>query len=499
MGFAIVTPTSGRPECFSLLEKWVKQQSYAGPILWVVATDDDENYAYGDLPANIERVVLRREPDGHNSLASNLILALEYLRAKEIPYPVAIFEDDDHVHCDYLTLYAQYLSNGAYLVGEANARYYNVRERRFRTLNNLKHASLAQTAFRPEVIPDAIEAARQHLDTARTPSIDATLWKMDIAERHLHAPKGVHVSVKGMPGKAGYGIGHREEFGQPDYYLDAFRAWNLPLEYALYMDPPIRFANDVYPFGGLPYPSDNDRHMAASNVAIGMVMRNQGKMTRDAVRSVLSTTEHLDPQFMVWDNGSTEPEALELLDDLEKMTFFRVFRATEGAGWIRAINHMARFSTAPFFVGLNNDIIAHPGWCDALLAPFADDPQIMETGPRPQCGFLAPNFHGRPGKGTPDYIEGWCFCVSRKAIELFGPYDEYHLKGFYGDDSDLSLRIKHCGYKIAVAEGCKVDHLGSATLKSSKDERALMLGHEGRNLTILRERWSDYPTMKAGS
>lgn len=482
----IVTPTDGRPECFALLERWVREQSFVGRVFWVVATGNDIGYTYGPLPPNIERAVLKVGLDGRNRLAANLSVAMEYLESQKIDCPVVFMEDDDYYHPDYLTYYAIRMSEGAPIVGEGRARYYHVGQRRFRQLENRGHASLAQTAIHADLIPLVRDVAADHFDV-RMPAIDMKLWKRAPWPRHLHEPIGVHVSVKGMPGTTGYGIGHREDMGEADPWMQVFRQWGLPLDYALYMNPPIRFAKPAPAFG----------EPGGSLVAIGMVMRDHGAMTRRALESVLATTAHLEPQVMLWDNASTEPAALALLDEMESRGV-AVFRATEGAGWIRPINHMARVSTAPHFVGLNNDVVCHPGWCDALLAPFAEDLDIWETGPTPQCGFLAPNFHGRPGRGEPDYIEGWCFCVPRGAVEQFGPYDEHHLKGFYGEDSDLSLRLKAAGHKIAVAPGCRVDHLGSATLKVVPD-RPEIAAQEERNLSVLRERWRDYPAPKATS
>ena len=489
MTLAVITPTGGRPEAFGLLRRWMKSQSYGGGLRWVVATNDDHGYDLSPVGATdggsaVEMDVLRTEPGSRVALATNLVAACDRLESEGFTGYIAIAEDDDWYHPDYLMMSAMRASSNAPIIGESNARYYNVRTRRARQLPNgedgkpRRHASLAQTVIHSDLLPLLREVSVQHYES-RMPAIDMRLWERAPWPKQLERPTGVHVSVKGMPGASGYGIGHRDEFGVPDPWLEVFRAWGLPLEYSLYMEPVVRL-------GWLPARFDGE-----ADVAIGMVARNNGRMTRDAITSVFATTKHLRTQVMLWDNGSTDPEALDLLDDLRDLENVRVFRAAEGAGWIRAINYMARFSTAPYFVGLNNDIRCHDGWADALVEPLKADPTLGETGPRPQCGFLKDDFHGGPGFGEPDYIEGWCFCVPRDVIEKYGPYDEHHLKMFYGDDSDLSLRLKETGRAIRAIPGCHVDHFGSATLRSSPDERGHMLSWEAKNLEVLRGRWGD--------
>ena len=228
-GLSVITCTGGRPEAFALLEGWISRQSYTGDIQWIVIDDCD--------PPTVPlfgQEVIRPVPSwkpGQITLGRNLTCALDYVKYDKIVF----CEDDEAYLPDYLKLMDQMLDT-ADLAGEIPARYYNVRQRMFRVLDNRNHASLCQTGMRSDLIPRL-----RYLCTSQSPFIDMRLWEPIPDVRYLLVPTAQVVSIKGLPGRPGIGIGHRPHGDwKKDPVLAQLRAW-IGADADLY----VNFTNEV--------------------------------------------------------------------------------------------------------------------------------------------------------------------------------------------------------------------------------------------------------------
>lgn len=202
-GLSLLTPTSDRPAAFALCERWMQRalrQMPRVPVQWIVADD-------GLQPAccTLGQEHLRLPPaeNSGESFRRNLAAALQHVRYDA----VAFIEDDDWYAPAYLQRVWTWLVGGAQIVGEARARYYHVRERRYLHCRNSAHASLCQTAIRRELVPWLLA----HLKRTETTFVDIDLWRDAAVKcRQLLWPNSqLSVGIKGLPGKAGIGIGHR--------------------------------------------------------------------------------------------------------------------------------------------------------------------------------------------------------------------------------------------------------------------------------------------------
>lgn len=219
MPLTILTPTGGRPEAFSLLEKLVARQTYVGELQWLIADDCDP-----PTPCTLGQTIVRPTPlwsPGDNTQCRNLMALLPLVRHPKI----LILEDDDYIAPRYLERMSQYLDS-APLVGEVNAHYYNVATRTYRVIHNLRHASLCQTALRVEVLPALASICQRGV-----PWIDLELWRSWRGDCELVPPPSsdgipLCVGIKGMPGRAGIGIGHQDRFpGTSDQDGSVLRGW----------------------------------------------------------------------------------------------------------------------------------------------------------------------------------------------------------------------------------------------------------------------------------
>lgn len=218
---SLITPTSGRPEAFSLLEQWVAAQDYDDPFEWIVATDDPLPYAFTQR----QHVLTVPPSPGVHPLGSHVFTALAHCH-----YPkILILEDDDYYSPQYLRVMDDLLDD-AELVGTVPAWYYHVGTNRYKRNTNSRHASLAQTGVTGAAIAALRDACR-----GESPFVDLRLWRGYPDQGKRLAPNPlIHVSIKGMPGKAGIGVGHRPDMGSYDEDLEIFRQLKLPEVYLKY-------------------------------------------------------------------------------------------------------------------------------------------------------------------------------------------------------------------------------------------------------------------------
>ena len=209
----LLTPTGGRPEGLALLGEYLNAQTYNGPAMWVVVDDVDPQ---SHVPAckymtQVIRPAWRWEK-GQNTQAQSLLAGLA-----AIPLDAVLFviEDDDCYLPDYIETMLRGLET-ADLVGENTARYYNVRTRKWRQMDTKRHSSLASTAIRGTL--PLVEVCKK-----RGKFMDTTLWRTYKGRTKLLDAQNV-IGIKGLPGRAGIGVGHRHKFGTPDTG-DKLREW----------------------------------------------------------------------------------------------------------------------------------------------------------------------------------------------------------------------------------------------------------------------------------
>jgi hypothetical protein len=204
VSLVLVTATGCRPVAWALCERWMLAQDYAGQVRWVIVDDGEVPQPITFERAGWELQVIRPEPywkPGRNTQARNLSAGLRVAGDAR----VVIIEDDDYYAPGWLSSVDR-LFHGAEIVGEAPATYYNVQERRGRVLRNSQHASLCATAVRGG-------ALRYLAKLCRTPRkfIDLDLWRAWRSRGLLVKSRQV-VGIKGLPGRAGIGMGHDKQF-----------------------------------------------------------------------------------------------------------------------------------------------------------------------------------------------------------------------------------------------------------------------------------------------
>jgi len=203
-----LTPTGNRHEGMALLAEYVSAQTYKGPATWIIVDDCDPETDVPVVGDNIKVEVVRppwRWKQGGNTQQKCMTAGLERVPDEAL---LIILEDDDCYLPGYVETMLEALER-AELVGERTSRYYTVATGRFKRIPGAKHASLAATALRGA----ALGILRNICALGRDRFIDIALWR---SSPGLLLDSENVVSIKGLPGRLGIGVGHRNNFGDVD-------------------------------------------------------------------------------------------------------------------------------------------------------------------------------------------------------------------------------------------------------------------------------------------
>lgn len=212
----LLTTTGARPVAWRMCREWMKRQTYTGAVHWIIVDDGQFPQSTSDIKQGWDVTVIRPEPHwkpGQNTQYRNLLAGLEVV---DDYIPLAIIEDDDWYHPEWLSHCSKIIRDKV-IAGESNNRYYNIRDRTYkRHLNAPDKASLCATVM----VWDGTKALREQLQTGRAHRrfVDMSLWAEVGGGENIAEVTEYTVGIKGYPGRGGIGGGHRkgEPAMQPD-------------------------------------------------------------------------------------------------------------------------------------------------------------------------------------------------------------------------------------------------------------------------------------------
>lgn len=228
----LITPTGDRSLAFALCQNWIRKQTLQ-PDQWIVIDD-------GRMPTKpfiCSMQYMRREPqpgDPHHTLLLNLKTALPLIRGDKI----IIIEDDDYYAPKYIETMSAKLDEHE-IVGIGRAKYYHLFSGGYYRHRNMRHASLAQTAFRKSFLSEFEE-----LLNSTDNYLDFQLWgKVKRSGREfifIDDNESLYVGIKGLPGRQGIGIGYNPKHRiykqhSHDVSREILKKW-IPEDYEIYMD-----------------------------------------------------------------------------------------------------------------------------------------------------------------------------------------------------------------------------------------------------------------------
>lgn len=225
------------------------------------------------------------------------------------------------------------------------------------------------------------------------------------------------------------------------------------------------------------------------------------------LQSVLANTPGEDVRIVLADDASPDPRIPDLLDSFARADRrVMVVRRPHNLGFVHNCNEAMQASPGDVVL-LNSDTEVPPGWLDRLHAlahssdrvgsvtPLSDNATICSV---PQW-LSANRFPGlstafldevAQAAGTGEWIEiptsvGFCVYLRRTALDVCGYFDESFGAG-YGEENDLSCRMRDQGYLNLLCDSVFVRHTGGVSFAESGT------GDLAGNLDRLGSRWPTY-------
>jgi GT2 family glycosyltransferase len=242
------------------------------------------------------------------------------------------------------------------------------------------------------------------------------------------------------------------------------------------------------------------------HVTIVMPTHGDPTTTIDAVRRLHRTLRPGAARIVVVDDGS-EPRHQERLKELAGTDLELEF-AQENRGYAVSVNRgLARAGHGHDVVVLNNDVIAHRGWLEALqhaayrehagvVGPMLlyPDGRIQAAGTHRNLGASLWFDHRyrfkRPDHGpanVPDTalaITGACMYLRRALVDDLGPLDEGFPMAY--EDVDYCLRAWEAGWEVRYEPSSRLTHVESPTRGTEVGER------ERRSQSHFWDKWGDW-------
>jgi GT2 family glycosyltransferase len=207
-----------------------------------------------------------------------------------------------------------------------------------------------------------------------------------------------------------------------------------------------------------------------SGLSIGITTRHRPEALARLLRS-LPVLRELDPQVLIFDDGS-EPPAAETLATIEPSGLnVSIIRDDSAPGYIVGRNRLVREATAPLVLLLDDDTVifgAEP--VRRAMGVLQRDPAVAAV------GFAQAEADGSPwpegmqaGRGeapalVPSFI-GFAHLVRRDAFLAHGGYREMLV--FYGEEKELCVRWLDAGLHTVYLPDALVGHVTAAGNRSA--------------------------------
>lgn len=243
--------------------------------------------------------------------------------------------------------------------------------------------------------------------------------------------------------------------------------------------------------------------------------RDRADLLSKCVHSLACATDYEDFDIILVDNGSTEPQALTLLDELRAKARYKVLRRPERFNYSKLCNDAAAESDAPVLIFLNNDTVAlDAGWLKALVdlavrpdvgavgamllypaGPFRN--RIQHAGVALGPFGIASHTYSKSARNEPGYrqallsphevsaVTGACLAVERTKFNAIGGFDAENLP-IDLNDIDLCLRLAERGWRSIWTPDAVLYHQESASRGKTLDSATLY----HREQSYFKRRWT---------
>jgi GT2 family glycosyltransferase len=241
-----------------------------------------------------------------------------------------------------------------------------------------------------------------------------------------------------------------------------------------------------------------------------IIVNYNGLAFIDRTLDSLRHQTRLPDEIIVVDNASTDGSAAMIA---ARYPHVQLIRSPVNTGFTGGVNLGARHATGDMLALLNSDARADPAWLELLINDLlqheqcavsqgkiltADAPQTIE-----QAGALFNNIANYWGRGYRDRdqgqyeqsceVPGVTACAMLVRREALGASDMFDESLFmYGEELDLTIRLRIAGWSIRYVAGAPVVHAGMQSINASDAQpRLFQMFYSNRNRVAIVARY--YP------
>lgn len=247
-------------------------------------------------------------------------------------------------------------------------------------------------------------------------------------------------------------------------------------------------------------------------VSIIIPTKDKADLLRACVESVLAKTEYGNFEILVIDNGSTEGEAIDYLEELSGRAKVRVLAYPEPYNFSAINNFAAAQARGDFICLLNNDTeVLEPAWLTEMIRHACrshigavgakllyEDGSIQHAGVVIGIGEAAGHAHRFVPASSSGYfnmphvthyvsaVTAACLVVEKAKFMAVGGLDEVSLPVAF-NDVDFCLKLEQHGWRNIYVPHAVLLHHESRSRGS--DMAPSQVERYRRELTVLQERW----------
>jgi len=246
-------------------------------------------------------------------------------------------------------------------------------------------------------------------------------------------------------------------------------------------------------------------------VSVIIPTKDQCELLKTCIDGLIKRTDYKPVEIVIVDNGSSEPDALEFLKNVQSNNNVRVVKDSGLFNFSRLINNGVSNSSGEVCVLLNNDTeIINSGWLDEMVS-HAIRPEVGAVGAKLyfpnntiQHGgvilgigevAVAEHVHRNIQREYPGYfcrlllthnmscVTAACMALRREIFDEIGGLNEKDLAVGY-NDVDFCIRIRQAGYKIIWTPHAELYHLESRSRGYHTEPEEL-----NRLIPFMRKKW----------
>lgn len=247
-------------------------------------------------------------------------------------------------------------------------------------------------------------------------------------------------------------------------------------------------------------------------VSIIIPTRDKIELLRPCIEGLLSRTEYRNLELLIVDNGSTDPAAIDFLQEIAGNPRVRVLAYPHAYNFSAINNFAVAQARGEYLCLLNNDTeVVEPAWLTEMMRYamrseigavgakllYADG-SIQHAGVVVGIGEAAGHAHRFLPANDPGYfrqahvaqfvsaVTAACLVVAKDKFEAVGGLDEEGLRIAF-NDVDICLKLQAAGWSNVYVPHAVLLHHESKSRGS--DTSATQIDRYRRELAVLQERW----------